>query len=176
MVLSPPPPAQLIQPSLPFADEDFFPQVGDIQPAAPLLKTSSLQDLIVKLPGDIYFVDKVLPVLENKFSQNTQFPPDYFCALYQLVSSAGPFYPEGTPNYLGARIPLQHTGLNLEMWRKHLTGYECAEICQFLEYGFPLGLHQDHVLEGTNRNHGSAYQYFTWIDEFVNKYLGGSYV
>ena len=116
-------------------------------------------------------MDKVLPVLGNQFSQNTKFPPDYFCALYQLVSSAGPYYPEGTPNHLGARIPLQHTGLNLEMWRKHLIGYECAEICQFLEYGFPLGLQEDYILQGTNRNHGSAYQFFTWIDEFIHKGL-----
>ena len=72
-------------------------------------------------------------------------------------------------NYLGARIPIQHTGLNLDMWRKHLLGYEHVELCQYLEFGFPLGLQQDPepALECSYRNHGSAYQYYTWIDKFV---------
>ena len=115
------------------------------------------------------FVDKLLPSLNNPFLVNIKFPPDYFCALHELVNSAGPFYPEGTPNYLGARIPLQHTGLNLDMWRKHLLGYEHVELCQYLEFGFPLGLQQDPepALRSSYRNHGSAYQYYTWIDKFV---------
>ena len=115
------------------------------------------------------FVDKLLPSLNNPFLVNIKFPPDYFCALHELVNSAGPFYPKGTPNYLGARIPLQHTGLNLDMWRKHLLGYEHVELCQYLEFGFPLGLQQDPepALRSSYRNHGSAYQYYTWIDKFV---------
>ena len=142
---------------------------NDTAPAKPLLKTSSLKDLIVKMGEGNPFVDKLLPSLSNPFEANVRFPPDYFCALHELVNSAGAFYPAGTPNYLGARVPLQHTGLHLDKWRKHLLGYEHVELCQYLEFGFPLGLQQDPepALRSSSRNHGSAYQYYTWIDKFV---------
>ena len=166
--------SQLCEPALPFADEDTCSENTVTLPAAPLLKTSSLKDLIVPLPGNKSFTDKVLPPLSKGFPVNGNFPPEYFCALHQLVSSAGVYYPEGTPNHLGARIPLQHTGLNLEMWRKHLIGYDCPEICQYLQFGFPLGLQQDPLpeLQSSYRNHGSSYQFFKWIDEFIDTGLG----
>ena len=171
----PRPSLQLYEPSLPFADEDFCSsKPSAVQPAAPLLKTSSLKDLIVTLPCNNSFTDKVLPPLEKQFPVNRSYPPEYFCALHQLVNSAGMYYPKGTPNHLGARIPLQHTGLNLDAWRKHLIGYDCPEICQFLQFGFPLGLQQDPMpeLQSSYRNHGSSYQYFKWIDEFIKTGLG----
>ena len=158
------------EPSLPFTDEDTYPcQSSLIQPAAPLLKTNSLKDLCVTLPGGKSFTDKVLPPQERRFQVNRNYPSAYFCALHHLVNSEGTHYPEGTPNHLGARIPLNHTGLNLDMWRKHLIGYESPEICQYLQFGFPLGLQQDPPpqLEASYRNHGSSYQYFKWIDEFI---------
>ena len=150
-------------------EEHCFDNPSLLKPAVPLLKPSTLKDLTVNLPGNKTFVDKVLPALESQFPVNTIFPPDYFCALHKLVSSAGPHYPTGTPNHLGARLPLQHTGLNLEQWRRHLIGYEHVELCQFLEFGFPLGLVQEPspVLGSSFRNHGSSYQYFTWIDKFI---------
>ena len=158
------------EPSLPFSDEDTYPsQACTMQAAAPLLKTNSLKDMCVALPGGKSFIDKVLPPQEGQFQVNQKYPSAYFCALHQLVNSAGNHYPEGTPNHLGARIPLHHTGLNLDMWRKHLIGYESPEIAQYLEFGFPIGLQQDPppVLEASYRNHGSSYQYFKWIDEFI---------
>ena len=138
-------------------------------PVTPILKTSSLKDFKVRMGEGKTFVDKALPCLTNPFAVNSQFPPDYFCALHELVSTAGVFYPENTPNHLGARIPLQHTGLKLDKWRKHLVGYEHVDLCQYLEFGFPLGLQEDPepALESSYRNHGSAYQYYTWIDKFI---------
>ena len=145
-----------------------------MQAAAPLLKTSSLKDLIVPLPGNKSFTDKVLPPLMRGFSVNESYPPEYFCALHQLVNSAGIYYPEGTPNHLGARIPLQHTGLNLDIWSKHLIGYDCPESRQFLQFGFPLGLRKDPLpeLQSSYCNHGSSYQFYKWIVEFINIGLG----
>ena len=165
----------LFEPSLPFADEDICSvSASSVKPAAPLLKTSSLRDMIVALPGNQSFTDKVLPPLEDQFPVNQCYPPEYFSALHQLVNAAGPHYPEGTPNHIGARIPLQHTGLNLEMWRKHLIGYDSPELCQYLQYGFPIGLQQDPVpeLQSSYRNHGSSYQYYKWIDAFIQTGLG----
>ena len=67
------------------------------------------------------------------------------------------------------------------MWRKHLVGYENAEICQFLEYGFPIGLSVSSPgLVAAKSNHGSSYAFYTWIDKFLssgllNKYVAGPY-
>ena len=146
------------------------------KPAAPQLRTSDLKDMIVKLPGGKSFKDKILPPLRSQFPSNEKYPPEYFCALHELVNSAGLYYPSSTPNHLGARIPLQHTGLKLEMWRKHLIGYENVELCQYLEFGFPIGLQQDPApeLASSFSNHGSSYKYFSWIDEFIATGLGYS--
>ena len=59
--------------------------------------------------------------------------------------------------YLGARVKLAHTGLKPERWRHHLMRYEHADIVQFMEYGFPLGLAELAELQSSSRNHGSVY-------------------
>ena len=140
--------------------------ISILKPASPLLKVSNLKDLVVKLCSTESFTDKVLPPLQSPFPVKKEYPPEYFSALHHLVNAPGVYYPEGTPNHLGARIPLQHTELDLAKWREHLVGYSCPEICQYLEFGFPLGLQQQPppVLESSCRNHGSMYQYFTWLD------------
>ena len=158
---------------LPFADitcldDCTLPVVP--MPAKPLLRPSTLQDTCFILPGYKVFIDKVLPPIAANLHQCQEFPLDYFVGLHTLVSTPTTVYPAYTPNYRGARIPLQHTGLNIPRWRHHLIGYEDSEIVQFLEYGFPLGLSEDPppALVSTLRNHGSSYQYFTYMDEFLS--------
>ena len=140
-------------------------------PAKPLLRPSSLQETCYVLPGNQVFVDKILPLIDNELSQNDAYPLHYFTGLHSLVSAPSVNYPAitNTPNYLGARIPLQHTNLNIPRWRFHLTGYEGADIIQFLTYGFPLGLSDNPppILQSTLKNHGSSYQYFSYLDEFL---------
>lgn len=162
-------PLPFFEPSLPFADEDVYTNHALVKPAAPLLKTSILKELSFKLPGNKLFIDRILPPLQNDFTANQKFPADYFSALHSIVNAASSYYPEGTPNHRGARVPLQHTGLNMEKWRSYLIGYNCIEICQYLEFGFPIGLQTDPnpELVPSLRNHSSAYQYFKWIDEFI---------
>ena len=48
-------------------------------------------------------------------------------------------------------------------------GYEHSEICQYLEFGFPIGLSDNPQpkLSSTMRNHGSAIQYYSHIDKFI---------
>ena len=138
-------------------------------PAKPQLKPSSLEETCFILPGNLVFVDKILPPTNQELTQNHAYPLDYFVGLHSLVSTPTINYPAYTPNYLGARIPLQHTNLNIPRWRHHLIGYEGAEILQFLTYGFPLGLSDNPppLLTSTMRNHGSSYQYFSYLDEFL---------
>jgi hypothetical protein len=105
-----------------------------------------------------------------ELQQSKGFPLDYFMGLHTIVSTPTSLYPAYTPNYCGARIPLQHTGLNIQCWRYHLVGYEESSVVQFLEYGFPLGLTEDPPprLVSTLRNHGSSYQYYPYLDEFLS--------
>ena len=140
------------------------------KPAQPLLKPSTLDNTCFILPGNKVFVDKILPPIECSLDQNAAYPLDYFVGLHSIVAAPTMLYPAYTPNYCGARIPLQHTGLNIERWRYHLTGYEGADIIQYLAHGFPLGLADNPppVLVSTLRNHGSSYQYFSHLDEFLH--------
>ena len=136
-------------------------------------RVSNLQDLLVKLPaGD--FHDKVLPAPAYSLVVNQVFTPDYFVALHKITSAPGvradgSSYPEFTPNHIGARVSLPHTRLKLDRWRHHLRGYDKVEICQFLEFGFPIGITPGQELECKTRNHGSSYMWYSYVDKFITK-------
>ena len=148
-------------------------------PAIPILKASKLSKKFFVLPqssagGSVrLFVDRKLPPLEVELVPNKKFSMDYFVALHKLVAAPGQTWPAGTPNHMGARIPLLHSGLNMERWRYHLTGYDDGrkEILQMVEFGFPLGLSEDPkpTFVSTLANHGSSYNFYPWWDEFVAK-------
>ena len=106
----------LVEPSLPFVDVDFFKDGVEIRPAEPLLKTSTLTEVSVQLPGNVVFKEKILPPAQLVPFPNQQFPVDYFVALSSMASGGGHSWPPGTPNYCGARIPLVHTKLNISRW------------------------------------------------------------
>ena len=161
-----------IEPLLPFSGAE---DITDFQePAKPLLKTRGLKNSWFVLPDGSCFVDKVLPAPTMDLVPHSTFNAAYFIELHNKTAASGSrgqySWPEGTPNYLGARIPLQHTGFNLDRWRYHLTGYNCPEIIQYLEHGFTLGLGDTelHSLRPALANHGSAYQYYAWLDKFFS--------
>ena len=120
------------------------------------------------------FTDKVLPTPTLLLQLNEVFTPDYFVALHNITAAAGT-RPDGssyaafTPNHIGARISLPHTKMNMDRWRHHLHGYEMVEICQLLEFGFPVGINLDQELECKTRNHGSSYMWYTFVDKFITK-------
>ena len=66
------------------------------------------------------------------FSENN--PVKYF-VLHYNVSSYGCY------NFQGARIPLKN-GFNIPFWRSSLRGTPHYQICDFLEFGFPLNTNQ----------------------------------
>ena len=159
-------------------DNEFDLSLGTQSSAKPLLKPSTLQNAYFFLPSSnsctgglvsTVFMDKKLPQCAADLTGNKMYNVDYFVSLHKLVSAQGGHYPAGTSNYLGARIPLKHTGLKIDRWRHHLLGYENVEICQFLVYGFPIGLSEDPTpkLVSTMRNHGSSYQFYKHIDKFL---------
>ena len=44
----------------------------------------------------------------------------------------------GKPNYLVARVPVPST-LNISTWHELLQDYEDSVVCDFLEFGWPVG-------------------------------------
>lgn len=155
----------ILEPNLPFRDEDAVEDF--IIPAKPLLHPGKLKETFFYLDSKEIFVDRQLPTNRSFPPRPSEtFPPAYFIDLHQRVSS---YMPSNTPNHLGARIPLVHSRLNLKAWRWHLVGYDCPELCQFIEFGFPLGLESDPTLKSTLRNHGSSYQFYPWWDNFLIK-------
>ena len=148
-------------------------------PARPLLRASSLKDRIILTPAGP-FTDKFLPAPAQPLPTREFFTPEYFSSLHNLVAAAGiradgSTYPALTPNYMGARIRLEHIGLNIDRWRYHLRGYEHADILQLIQFGFPLGLVESPELQSCTRNHGSSYSYYKHVDKFVSEEikLGG---
>ena len=156
--------------TLPFAASDIPTEF--LAPAKPVIKTNSLPTFTLKYNGGC-FIDRVLPTPAAPILGHERFTPNYYVALHNLAAGPGHdgrgfWYPANTPNYRGARIPLVHTGLNIENWRKHLIGYgEADELVQFMIHGFPLGLADAPKLTPCDRNHGSAYQFYPHLDKFV---------
>ena len=155
---------------LPYAGVDDIPEALGIAPKE-IHKVGLLPDMRVTLPDGDFF-DKVLPPPLHSLVVNDVFTPDYFIALHNITAAAGvrsdgSSYSAYTPNHLGARIALPHTKLKLDRWRHHLRGYHQVEICQLIEFGFPVGIEPDSVLETKSRNHGSSYMWYSYVDKFI---------
>ena len=61
----------------------------------------------------------------------------------------------GVYNFQGCRIPI-HSNLNIEFWRMKLVDYRDYRICDFLEFGWPVG-HIGMLFESSYcRNHKGA--------------------
>ena len=147
------------------------PSCIDPGPAQPVTKVSHLPNLVIETPFG-QFTDKVLPTSTCKMVTLDTFNTDYFRALHNVVAAPGiradgSQYPAFTPNFLGARVKLKHVRLKICRWRYHLRGYEHVDIVQHLEFGFPLGLQELPDLCSSQRNHGSAYNFFPHVDKFV---------
>ena len=72
----------------------------------------------------------------------------------------------GQPNYLTARIPVP-SRLNIPAWRFFLRDYHDNIVCNFLEYGWPIGYVRDTVPIFSLRTHRGALDY----PDSVSKYL-----
>ena len=75
------------------------------------------------------FSDRILPPCKP-LSENLDFPPGYFLNLYAVVKSYG------TSNYKGARIPLLHNNIKVDVFRDYLVklSYPHIHIMQYVEF------------------------------------------
>ena len=158
---------------LPFTGSEDLNLFYNIKPVQPEIKVSTLTKSYFCLPDCKIFIDKCLPdpapcFLERAVT-HSRFDPDYFLSLHKLVSAPGQDYPANTYNFLGAKIPLVHTQLNIPKWRELFSSYPKADIIDKLEFGFPIGVCSDPNLEPALKNHSSSYLYYSWVDKFCVK-------
>ena len=78
-------------------------------------------------------------------------------------------------NFEGCRFPL-NTNLNIDYFRFMLDGYSDFEICDFLEFGFPIGYfgkvqQQEFTSLQFVKNHKGAKDFPSEIQKYLNKEL-----
>ena len=131
-------------------------------------KPENLKKVKFQVSSTLEFSDCVLPPTNCILEENKQFPMSYFVNLHNAVKTFGQH------NYRGARIPLAHNNIKVDVFRSYLTKfkYPHSHILQFVEYGFPLGLWSEAFLEPSFKNHSSAYSYHTYVDNFIESELG----
>ena len=79
----------------------------------------------------------------------------------------------GEPNYLVARVPVP-SALNISAWRELLQAYEDSVVCDFLEFGWPVGFVPTVLPIFELRTHRGALQFPEQVTAYLNKeiYLG----
>ena len=93
------------------------------------------------------------------------FEPNSFVTLHNLV------YAMGRPNFLGARLSVP-TSLNLSLWRSLLTEYSDSVVCDYLEFGWPIGYDYHGILPFSDfRNHKGALDFPSAVDSYLSTEL-----
>lgn len=72
------------------------------------------------------------------------------------------------PNYV-ANKQLLASNMKIDTWRHMLQNYQDRKICEFLEFGWPIGYVSENITEPTLTNHKSACDYQEDIDTFISK-------
>ena len=71
------------------------------------------------------------------------------------------------PNAFTLRIPVP-SALNIPEWRSRLLNYSDLEMCDFLEFGWPVGYAAADLPVSSHHNHGSALSSPQTIDSFLD--------
>ena len=130
-------------------------------------KPEKLEPFSVNVTEKIVFTDRLLPTNLYLYKENKSFPKSYFIELHNAVKVYN------VSNYKGARIPLKHNNINVDIFRSYLSkfSYPHIHVLQYVEFGFPLGLWTDAYLEPSTKNHSSSYSYHSYIDKFIDTEL-----
>ena len=86
----------------------------------------------------------------------------YLTVLNYLLSST-----DKRPNAFGCKIEVP-SKLNIDKWRHYLADYPDKEICDFLQYGWPINYTSQTEPAIPIRNHSSACFYKQIIDDYVS--------
>ena len=64
----------------------------------------------------------------------------------------------GVPNFSKARVPIK-SQLNVQAWKDNLKGYWDQQLCQLVEFGFPLDFNRNCDLRCDRGNHKSVLEF-----------------
>lgn len=70
------------------------------------------------------------------------------------------------PNFLGAKISVP-SGLNIQKWRQYLSDYHDQSLCEFLQYGWPIGYRNARPPKSIEYNHPSALAHMSHVKDFI---------
>lgn len=85
-----------------------------------------------------------------------------FASVYSTIKDTN------LPNYLGAKIRVPSC-LNIQQWRVVLSDYHDRDLCDLLDYGWPVGYLKDTPPSAVRSNHPSAEAGARHIQDFINK-------
>ena len=99
------------------------------------------------------------------FQDAPLFESNSFVTLHNLVHATG------QPNFLGASLSVP-TSLNISLWRSLLTKYSDVVVCDYLEFGWPIGYAYHRVLPSSDpHNHKGALTFPSAIDSYLSTEL-----
>ena len=74
------------------------------------------------------------------------------------------------PNFIQARVQID-SRLNVEVWKKHLEGYWDQQLCELIQFGFPLDFNRACILNHEQGNHNSAVDFPADIEAYIEEEL-----
>ena len=106
---------------------------------------------------------------DNRFSQSRHSVFDYAThpATSSFVDAHCAVFSSGQFNYTGLRIPVP-SRLNIPVWRALLQDYEDSVICDFLEFGWPLGYTNQTLPVFDLRIHRGALNFPSAVQEYLS--------
>ena len=108
-----------------------------------------------------------IPIDEQRMPKNLQinkcegFSP---LDIHEMVKATG------VPNFMHARIPVK-SQLNVQAWKNNLEGYWDEQLCQLIEFGFPLDFNRSCPLKCDMGNHKSALEFPADVDAYIAEEL-----
>ena len=134
---------------------------------------NTLNDFMPSKKDESYLVNSHQPVfgfLPTSPLQLYTGDPVYWETIPDLIRAHRLIRQSGLPNYPKCRIPVQ-SGLNIVAWRSHLHGYWDSQICDLLQYGFPLNFDRSLPLLSSEVYHTSAVRSFQSVQEYLKEEL-----
>lgn len=110
------------------------------------------------------------PAVKNHFDMVTTIWPSITSIAAEKFPDFADLYTKivdkALPNFLGARIPVQ-SDLKVQKWRQYLENYHDRSICDFLQFGWPVGYKLHRPPQSIDKNHPSAETHMSHVRKFV---------
>ena len=91
-------------------------------------------------------------------------------SLQELAKANRMVIDSGVPNCLGIRYPV-HSNIDILKLRSYLEGYFDEEVCDFLQFGWPIGYTRNIPPVATSVNHKGANEHSDQVDKYLEKEL-----